>query len=802
VSGKEKLPAGMVGITVDVSRPWTGADVLAVARLQAYSLSYTVDDEIGATSFVQAARAKLNAQATDPALKARAGFLIDACRFEAPYATTVLPKFPDDAPLTALPRAPAKVAKAAKVRVASPHVDPAALAALDPFRDAVAKARSILGVEGAIGSNDWIVGPDLTSTGHTMLANDPHLALGAPAVFWMVHVQVINDDPKERLNVAGMAFPGIPGVILGFNEHVAWGATDAYYDVSDVFQETVTSDGTGVVFNGKNVPFQTVKEVIPLQGGKTYEYDVQIVPHHGAILPTIDPGTHTVKPASGTALSARWTGDEATHDIDFIMQTMRAASVDDVRVALRSYATGAENWVVGDDQGNVFYSSQANIPKRDKRAFTWDPATYTGTLPFFVVPGDGTAEWTGYLEEKYVPHVKNPSSHFVATANNQQVPRPAPNDPSSVVLPGGEPIFLGAEYDLGARSSRITDRLSAMATSGHKITLDDMAALQGDKRSTYAALLVAPLLAALQHATEEKASPGTHPDLTAIASDTRFTSDVIGDVMVWLTSWRDQADYEAASGMDPVTNQPTDDPKHASQATTIFGAWLARVAGAIFADELGAIGQASFPATGTIRPVLYLLTAPDRTKLATYSAATGDSILFDDLTTTGVVESRDQRIVLSMLDALDLVTGRLGADRTKWRWGSLHTIHFDALVPIWGGLSIPPGGDAVFPNGFPRGGDGSSVDVAAFSTPPSQTSLARDKSFSYAHGPVQRLVIDLDPKGPVARNVLPGGNVWDAANKHFRDEADMWRKNENHPVPFAKGDVVGTAESHVVFSTK
>jgi len=783
VSGKEKLPAGMVGITIDVSRPWTGADILAVTRLQAYTLSYTVGDEIAATSFAEAARAKFNRRATDPALAGRAGFLIDTCRFDSPYPTTVLPRFPDDPALTG-------------------RVDPAALAALEPFRDAMTKTRSFFGAPGSVGSNNWVVGPELTSTGHTMIANDPHFVLGAPAVFWMVHIRVVHHDPKERLNVAGVAFPGIPGIILGFNEHVAWGATDAYYDVSDVYQEKVTPDGTGVVFQGKSVPFQTAKEIIPLKGGRSYEYDVQIVPHHGAILPTIDPATHTVTPASGTALSARWTGDEPTHDIDFIFQTMRATNVEDVRVALRSYATGAENWVVGDDQGNVFYSSQAHIPVRDKRAFTWDPATFTGTLPFFVLPGDGTAEWTGYLEERYVPHVKNPRSHFVATANNQQVPRPVPNDPSSLVLPNGAPIFLGAEYDIGARASRITDRLSAMATSGHAMTLDDMAILQGDKRSMFAAALVPPLLTALQHAAEEQQTPGSYPDLSAIVTDPRFKAEVIGDVRATLTSWRDQADYDAASGIDPDTNQIADDPKQASEATAIFSVWLARVAGAIFADELGAIGQSSFPATGVIRAVIYLLTAPDPRKLATYASALGDSILFDDLATPGIGESRDQRIVLSMLDALDLLTARLGADRAKWRWGSLHTIRFDALIPLWGTLSIPPVGDPVFPNGFPRGGDGSTVDVAGFSIPADRTSLPRDQSFSYTFGPAQRLVVDLDPKGPVARNVIAGGNVWDSASKHFRDDADRWRKNENHPVPFAKRDVIDAAESHVVFSTK
>ena len=100
-------------------------------------------------------------------------------------------------------------------------------------------------------------------------------------------------------------------------------------------------------------------------------------------------------------------------------------------------------------------------------------------------------------------------------------------------------------------------------------------------------------------------------------------------------------------------------------------------------------------------------------------------------------------------------------------------------MSLWDSLSIPPIGDSTFPNGFPRHGDGFNIDVAE---PDSLAATLADATFTYSEGPTQRFVIDLNPAGPVPFNVLPGGEVWDNASPHFADEAELWRRNENHSV--------------------
>ena len=163
------------------------------------------------------------------------------------------------------------------------------------------------------------------------------------------------------------------------------------------------------------------------------------------------------------------------------------------------------------------------------------------------------------------------------------------------------------------------------------------------------------------------------------------------------------------------------------------------------------------------------------------SAAAGDSVLFDDMTTASVVETRDERAVTSLLDAVDFLNTKLGTDRTQWRWGTLHTLRFASLVSLWDSLSIPPIGDSTFPDGFPRHGDGFNIDVAEPDSLPANLS---DATFTYSEGPTQRFVIDLDPSGPTPFNVLPGGEVWDNASPHFATRRSSGAATRTTPCGF------------------
>jgi penicillin amidase len=792
-TGDEDLPHTMIGISKTAFTPWTGADVVSIARFEEWNLAYTGDSEIAQTQFVQAARQKF-------ASTNRAGFLVDAVRFAPLDPTLAMDGFPNDPTHTmGLFPKPAPVPGSHAVRsvgrgpLPGPTVRPEVLASAQPFVKAVASTRDALARLGFRGSNDWIVGPSRTATAHAMLANDPHLSLSAPSVFWMVQIDAHDPsaaDTSQDMHLEGTAFPGIPGIILGFNQNIAWGATTADYDVTDVFTEQLTPDGTGVVFRGQPVAFETAHEEIAIAGSAPLEYDVLIVPHHGPIVPTIV--NHQVVPPDPTkgAMSIEWTGAKPTNELAGVITGIaRAAGVDDFRSAMESFAVGAQNWVVADNGGNIFYTTQSQIPLRDKNAYTWNPATFTGTLPCFVEAGDGSAEWTGqYLDEAFVPHVKNPPKGYVGTANGDQVGDTLDNDPSDHTLPNGQPIYMGCYHDPGFRVGRIHQLIEGL---GHPMSLDDMAAIQADARSSLGARLAPGLVTALEHAMAEAATSGAHPDLTALVASARYQAAPIQDMHDLLVQWGSQGDYDTPPGVSLDDGSLSTDATEAaaSEATMVFNTWMMRIPQAVLGDELGAMGQNPPPYDQKIM-VAYLLLA-DPHSLATFDSTTGDSALFDDMTTPGVVESRDERTVTSLLDALDFLNQQLGSDRTKWRWGVLHTLRFQSLVSLWGALSIPPSHDATFPNGFPRHGDGYNIDVGE---PDSMPVNLANATFTYAEGPTQRFVIDLDPAGPTPRNVLPGGEIWDNTSPHFADEAELWRRNQNHPLWFAHDDVATNAE--------
>jgi len=792
-SGDEALPKGIVDFPQTLLTPWSCVDSLAIARYQSEALSFDAGSDIDRQAFLDDAQSKFVASSSDPEIKKRVGLERDMLRFAPLDPTLVLPGgFPNDTTHTQAfhPGARPRATKFPQRVVLSPDL----LAQTQGWRQAEHAVDHVFGTVGTRGSNNWVLGPSLSADGHPLVQSDPHLSLTAPSVFWMVHLSVHappGQDSSQDLEVAGLAFPGIPVVILGENQHVAWGATVAGYDVTDVYKETLSSDGSTVTFNGQQVPLQKVHETINVANSAPVEYDVLVVPHHGPIIPTIVNHAIVAPDPTKGALSYRWTGLDPSKEVTAIDHLQRATSVEDVRTALRDFGVGAQNWVSGDDQGNIFYTSQSRIPQRMSGAFAWDASTYQGTLPMFVLPGDGTAEWTTDLDEAFIPHVKNPSQGFVATANADQVGVTLDNDPSNDKLPDGTPVYIGGDFDLGFRVGRINQRIKGL---GHPATPDDMASIQADVHSPFGALLAPKLAAAIAAAEAERTSPGTHPDLTAVVADSRYAAANVGEITQWLTAWQGD-DYASESGVNPDDGSLlTDATMTPSQATLLFETWLVRMGQLTFDDEIKVLGPQGIPEVP--RMLAYIWTAPDPTKLATYDATTGESALFDDMSTTTVTETSEQLAVQALLDALDYLNGKFGADRTQWRWGKTHTLTFEALVPLWGSLSIPPKGDPTFPNGFPRHGDLHTVDVANFGSHPATLSAL---DFTYGEGPTQRMVADLVPGAPGTRNALPGGEVWDNASPHFRDEAERWRRNQNRPVWIQKSDVIADAKERIAY---
>jgi penicillin amidase len=229
------------------------------------------------------------------------------------------------------------------------------------------------------------VAPAKSATGGALLANDPHLGLDMPSVWYMNGLHCRSVSPECPYNVVGVSFPGVPAVVLGHNAQIAWGATNAAPDVEDLVVETPDpGDEHLYLFRGRPEPFDERSEEIKVAGSDTVSIRVRSS-RHGPILNDV---VDDLAQAPPTAL--RWTSLEAPDGtLDAIFHLNTANNFDDFRAALRNYGAPAQNFVYADVDGHIGYQLPGYIPIR--------PRGDDGTRP---VPGDGRHEWTGRADPR------------------------------------------------------------------------------------------------------------------------------------------------------------------------------------------------------------------------------------------------------------------------------------------------------------------------------------------------------------------------------------------------------------------
>lgn len=721
------------------TRAWTPADSLVIGRLQAMELSYS-DAELDETEMRDLGAAGFTG--------ARAGAFFDLVRFAPADPTTTRDGWPGVSS-GAAPRAAG----------AAPVVPRDLLRRIRRERTGLA-ARFF---DPRNGSNNWVVGPPLTG-GATLLANDPHLTLSSPSIFYPMHLTVPGD-----VDVAGITFPGIPGIILGHNQHVAWGATTVNHDVTDFYLEEVVPCAAGggdcTVWNGAEVPIETWEETLEIGAfgtiTETRTVTFERVPHHGPILPTIV--DHDVAPRPpGPAIAVRYTGHEQTHELAAFQGLWRATTVAEAHAAMEAFGFGAQNWVFADDQGSIGWSTHALVPWRTAGCFTFDPATGDGVGPWWVVPGDGSCEWDGWIPAEHLPQDRDPARGFIATANADPVGETLDGDPGDGPLVDGKRLYVGArDYDEGYRVGRITRRLEAIAPGA--ATAEDMMSIQGDTYSNLGAALTPALLAAIAALDEELAAPGTHPDLATFAAGLGDAARArIDEARALLAAW---------SFETPAASSP------ASAATVIFNAWAVEVTDTLLGDEAAVLGRG--PGTWLTSALVATLTAPATLRTGV-AAETGEPLLCDRVG-TAEIESCTLGVLVALDAALAWGVGELGADLGSWTWGELHTLALEPLIPQ-DDLRVPRDGA-----GYPRPGDNHAVDA-------SSPGLS-DHDYRYDHGPAMRHVTVLGDGAPRTFLALPGGTIMDTRSPHWSDLMDtFWSVNEYFELPWTVAQITERAE--------
>ncbi|MFJ9374481.1 penicillin acylase family protein [Streptomyces sp. NPDC101455] len=337
-----------------------------------------------------------------------------------------------------------------------------------------------VGVNGqGIGSNSWVVAGKNTITGKPLLANDPHLEASLPSVWYQMglHCRVISS--KCQYDVSGYTFAGMPGVVIGHNQDIAWGMTNSGVDVTDLYLEKLSGDG--YLYDGTTQPFTTRTETIKVAGGASKKIVVRETNNGPLLSDRNDELVQVGKKAAvdtaapdrgdGYGIALRWTAEDAGTTMDAVFAIDKASDWSEFRSASAKFDVPSQNLVYADTKNNIGYTLPGKIPTRGKG---------DGSLP---VPGwDSKYDWTGYIPQAALPYEYNPKRGYIVTANQ------------AVIDKDKYPYTLTTDWGYGTRSQRITDLIQSKIDGGGKISTDDMRQMQLDDSSEIAKLLVPKLL--------------------------------------------------------------------------------------------------------------------------------------------------------------------------------------------------------------------------------------------------------------------------------------------------------------------
>ncbi len=318
-------------------------------------------------------------------------------------------------------------------------------------------------VEG-MGSNNWVLGGTLTETGKPLLANDPHLGLSAPALWYFAHLSA------PGLNVIGATLPGLPTVVLGRNDRIAWGFTNTAPDVQDLYIKRVNPDNPNQYLTSAGwADFATRQETIKVKGGDDITLTVRETRHGPVISGALAPVDKTGLDARRHVVAFAWTALRAD---DLTLQAgiklNRARNWEEFLAGARDFASPQQSMVYADIDGNIGFVAPGRVPIRKAEN------DLKGLAP---APGwDARYDWVGFIPFEALPQTYNPASQRVMTANHK-------------IVADDYPHFLTSEWTLPYRAQRIDQLLDARA----KHSLDSFAAIQKDHLSL-AAVELLPLL--------------------------------------------------------------------------------------------------------------------------------------------------------------------------------------------------------------------------------------------------------------------------------------------------------------------
>ena len=336
-------------------------------------------------------------------------------------------------------------------------------AALMPMLNQEIEKRALLEMEGThVGSNAWVVDGSKTNTGYPMLGGDPHLGLGMPGKWYEVHLNL------NGKNVSGATLAGVPGIIIGQNDEMAWSLTNIMADDTDFFLEQIDPNDRGRYVadslsdsTATFLPFNKIREVIKVKDADDIPLEIRYT-KHGPIISDIYPESELT---DGKLIAMQWTGHNLSNEFRTLYEINWASTFQDFKDALIHFGVPGQNFIYGDKEGNIAMFSTARLPIRtgDKISLRngWDPEQ----------------DWLGYIPHNEMPSVINPEDGWIANANNK-------------ITTDVYDHYLATFWEPPSRIERIVEVLE----SNDKLTTEQFIDLQNDNYSKHAAKLTPIIL--------------------------------------------------------------------------------------------------------------------------------------------------------------------------------------------------------------------------------------------------------------------------------------------------------------------
>jgi penicillin amidase len=556
-------------------------------------------------------------------------------------------------------------------------------------------------------SNNWVLAAGKTKAGRPILANDPHLQIEFPSVWYELHLVAAG------LDVIGVTIPGVPFVALGHNARIAWGMTATGADVQDLSLERVDLGRKRAMYRGEWVPIETTKADIPVRGrSQPLPFEVWKT-RNGPIFADVD-GQWDAPPAwlspdgrpsdERRAYSLRW---DATGDLASAFEAInRAGDWTSFTAAIGMLAAPSMNIVYADVDGNVGYAMSGKLPVR---------SSGDGGLP---ADGNSGAAWTGTIQPDALPRIFNPSSGLIYSANNE--------------IDRGFSGLITKDWAAGFRASRLRDQLSKVEGTD----LDAMAALQNDRRSMAADLVLAGLESAI------KTGRSRDSDISAAALLEQF--------LQW----------------DRIVD--------ARPVVSLYEAFEDALWRRTFVDEMDVtLFEKFYEWAGAEKP-------------AGLFAVIGDqqSRWFDDITTVEKRETRDDIFLLAIRDADEKLQNEWGRESRRG-WDRVHAARFSHPL---GNVGFP------FRWFFDRG----PVPVEGDGTTVMRISWNRTTPFTAWEYPSWRQLFDVG-QWDDSRVVLPAGQSGHPMSPYYFDQNDLWRQGQYRQQPFSRAAVSAAAKHRLLF---